>query len=340
MGLINILKNDVLKETEFIKDDNSLETQLEHLKVFRSKLNDEGKEIIDRDIKLLEYGIRGEDNICYELKSSYIPMYVIHDLYLTYNDLSAQIDYLLITDKKIYIVECKNLYGNIEIDSNANFVRTITVNGKKTKKGIYSPIEQNNKHLRLIEGIYKEKTNMLSSLLGKDGFSDRFETIVVLANPDTYLNNRYAKKDVKAKVIRADNLIEYINNKNKQSKNSEWSKTRMLEEVNFFLDKNKDNLNDYTKKYENYLIGNNGNLKQEKPINVDNQKLINELKSFRKNAAYKENVPAYYIFNNATLDSIVEHKPRTLKELYNVQGFGKVKVEKYGNDILKIINGI
>ncbi len=47
-------------------------------------------------------------------------MFVIHDLCLEKDDLSAQIDFLICTRKHIYIIECKNLYGNIEIDEKSH----------------------------------------------------------------------------------------------------------------------------------------------------------------------------------------------------------------------------
>lgn len=41
-------------------------------------------------------------------------------------------------------------------------------------------------------------------------FDENYKSIVVLANPKTYLNYKFAKKEVKDKVIRADQLIDFI----------------------------------------------------------------------------------------------------------------------------------
>lgn len=46
-----------------------------------------------------------------------MPMVVLHDIYLEDGDLSAQIDYLVFTRKLCCIIECKNLYGDIEINN-------------------------------------------------------------------------------------------------------------------------------------------------------------------------------------------------------------------------------
>ena len=80
-------------------------------------------------------------------------MYILHDIYLEYGDVSAQIDYIVVTRKLIFIIECKNLYGNIEINSNGDFIRTMEYGRRTKKEGIYSPITQNKRHLELIKSI-------------------------------------------------------------------------------------------------------------------------------------------------------------------------------------------
>ena len=46
----------------------------------------------------------GEKNIAFELKNSGIPMYILHDIYLESDDLSAQIDYIVVTRKVVFII--------------------------------------------------------------------------------------------------------------------------------------------------------------------------------------------------------------------------------------------
>ena len=66
--------------------------------------------------------------------------------------------------------------------------------------------------------------------------------------------------------------------------------------------------------------------------------LHSELKKKRLELAKKENKPAFVIFSNKVLSRLLESKPRTEKELLLINGFGKHKVEKYGDEILKVIN--
>lgn len=51
-----------------------------------------------------------------------MPMYILHDLYIEDGELSVQIDYLVITRKICFVIECKNLYGDIEINNSGDFV--------------------------------------------------------------------------------------------------------------------------------------------------------------------------------------------------------------------------
>ncbi len=89
-------------------------------------------------------------------------MYVIRDLYIEHNDLTAQIDYLVVTRKMNFVIECKNLIGDIEIDREGNFIRTYKMFGKTVREGIYSPVTQNERHLEVIrQKRLEEKRNFL-----------------------------------------------------------------------------------------------------------------------------------------------------------------------------------
>ncbi|MEG2740520.1 HRDC domain-containing protein [Clostridium sp.] len=76
---------------------------------------------------------------------------------------------------------------------------------------------------------------------------------------------------------------------------------------------------------------------------INNKDIIedvkSELKKFRLAMAKANKVPPYYIFNDATLEEIVDKNPRCLEDLIKIRGFGKVKVERYGENIIEIIEG-
>lgn len=186
---------DRIKEPVFLKESSDAEAQLEKMKALEPLLNHEGQNKIKQDIKYLECGIFGEKTIAFELKNSHIPMYILHDIYLESGDLSAQIDFLVFTRKICFVVECKNLFGDIEINSTGDFIRTIEFNGRKNKEGIYSPITQNQRHLELMKKIkHDESKNILQQLMTDKYFEIFNKSIVVLANTKTVLNSKYAKR--------------------------------------------------------------------------------------------------------------------------------------------------
>ena len=194
---------DKLKEPVIYKEDSTAIGQIEILKNLMPRLNQEGKELLEKDIRILEYGIQGENSILFELKNSHMPMYVLHDVFLEKDGLQAQIDFIVITRKCTFIIECKNLYGDIEINSNGDFIRTMAINGKKYKEGTYSPITQNIRHSELIKSIKRDKqSNFITKIMVDKYFDCYHKSIVVLANPKTILNAKFAKKDVKSQIIR------------------------------------------------------------------------------------------------------------------------------------------
>lgn len=241
---------DKIKEPIFLKESDS-ESKLNELQQLLRYAPSELVEQIEQEIKFVEAGIFGENTIKFELKNSHIPMYVLHDLYLTHGDLSAQIDFLIITRKHIYVIECKNLYGDIEITSTGDFIRTFSFGNFKKKEGIYSPITQNMRHLQLIKQIRgAEYSNILSKSLFERNFYNNYHSIVVLANPKTVLNAKFAKKDVKDRVIRADQLSSYIKKIDSDPRSSDFSEKDMELFAKFFIDNHKENKTDYLKKFK------------------------------------------------------------------------------------------
>ena len=241
-----------LKEPIFLKESSDSEEQIEKLKALEPSLNKKGQNILRQDIRRIEYGIAGEKNIAFELKNSHMPMYILHDIYLEDGDLSAQIDYLVFTRKICLVIECKNLIGDIEINNRGEFVRTTNFGGRKQKEGIYSPITQNQRHLELMRKIRVDnKNNILTKYAADSSFEDFYKSIVVLANPKTILNSKYAKKEVKDKVIRADQLVQYIKDMYKQSKELKSSDKRLFEWAQSYLDLHKEVDKDYTKNMSN-----------------------------------------------------------------------------------------
>lgn len=345
-----------MKEPIFLKESSNAEVELEKLKALEPLLNAEGQAIIRQDIKCIEYGIAGEKNIEFELKNSHMPMYVLHNIYLEDGDLSAQIDYLVFTKKICFVIECKNLYGDIEINSAGDFIRTMEFGSKKKKEGVYSPITQNQRHLELMKKFkIDSKSNIFIKFLAGRYFEDCYKSVVVLANPKTVLNAKFAKKDIKQKVIRADQLIKYIKDMHEKCKESPCSEERMLAWAQSYLDFHKDVEKDYIAKYEKYKINtdmpdgsdkeastpasdsNTPKAVEVHQIPMEETDIYKELKTYRMRKSYEENIKPYFIFNNNQLKDLILKMPINKEELKKVSGFGEIKANKYGDDILEIL---
>lgn len=67
------------------------------------------------------------------------------------------------------------------------------------------------------------------------------------------------------------------------------------------------------------------------------KKLFTKLRHWRSDQAKREELPAFCVVQNKTLFELSERKPNELNELYDVFGLSSVKVEKYGNMILNVI---
>ena len=337
-----------LKKPDFYKADSDAKKQLERLQQLYATAPDRVKPQIERDMKLLAYGIAGEESVAFELNNSYLPIIVLHDLRLEHEGLSVQIDYLIITTKFCLVVECKNLFGNLEVNSRGEFIRELNFNGKRKKEGIYSPITQNVRHMEMIKQLrLGNKKNPLMRVALEKSFGDFHKSVIVLANPKTVINLRNAPKNVKDQIIRSDQLIEYIRRLVRENKDLASSEKDMYEMAEFFAGLHKENPVDYAGKY--LLDGGAGELdgaivdREENggvEIGIEETPLYRALKQYRYETSKAEGVKAYYIFNNAQLESLISGMPRSLDDLRKISGFGAVKCEKYGEAILGVLEGV
>ena len=69
---------------------------------------------------------------------------------------------------------------------------------------------------------------------------------------------------------------------------------------------------------------------------VDDE-LVARLRSWRLERSQQDAVPAYVVLHDATLRELAAARPETLAELAGVKGFGPVKVERYGDELLAVL---
>lgn len=329
MGLIdNVIDAFRFKDTIFYKEDSDLQDRYDAL----LKLN---KEFPNNDNLLFELfiakkGLEGENEIAYQLKKSNIGMYVLRDVKVKYQDLSAQIDYVVLTPLYTYYIECKNLIGNITVNEKGDFIRELYINGKTIKKGMYSPLRQVEAQREVIRKIWESHASTITKLFNSRSFNKYRKVLVVASNKETILDTKKAPSDIKYKVLRADSLVRQIEYDFDHRDSDEVLTTKkVLEEAaESYIEISYKEKIDY---YEFYKRKYCSNLKK------TNDDLKEELIEFRKNRSKEMNIPAYYVFTNDELDKLIELKPKTIDELKKLNILTPIKIKTHGEKILEII---
>ena len=335
MGLIdNVIDLAVdafrFKDTVFYKENSDLQDKYNALK----KLNDEypNNEDLLSELYIVKKGLDGENEIAYQLKKAHIGMYVLRDIKVKHEDLTAQIDYVIITPVYTYYVECKNLVGNITVTDKGDFIREFTINGKKIKKGMYSPLRQVEAQREVIRKIWESNSSAIKKFFASKNFDHYRRVLVVAANQDTILNTSRAPKEMKYKILRADALVRQIEYDLNHRGNDEYleSKKGMEEIAQSYIElSSKEEINYYDYYKEKYCIN----------LNIQvNDDLKDRLIELRKTRSNEMNIPAYYVYTNDELDKLIEIRPKSIEELKNANIISPVKIKTHGEKIIEEIN--
>ncbi len=78
----------------------------------------------------------------------------------------------------------------------------------------------------------------------------------------------------------------------------------------------------------------------ETELSSDEVKILDSLKLWRSEKAREQSLPVYFIATNKELFSIAKYKPANKEELLDIKGFGKHKIENYGEEIIGILESI
>jgi len=182
----------VLELESYLKDDRFSDTE---------------KEKIKKDIANIRSGQRNEDQSAYLINVDYSNSSnwaVIHDLRIESNGFFAQIDHLIISRTlEFYILESKSFFNGIKITENGEFLRY--------EFGKYipfsSPIEQNRRHIKILESFISEKHVMPTRL----GFTmvPTFKSLIIV-NTSAQIFRPKQGFDTSS-VIKADQIATTIN---------------------------------------------------------------------------------------------------------------------------------
>jgi hypothetical protein len=354
MGILDSLKKGLFGERSedklmksinapiFLKDFDIESNEIKELKkLLDNTSNENTRKKLENEINLQKYVHDGLGKVYYELKSSSVPFYGLYDLKLKVQDQGTNIDFLCLTNRFLCVVKVKSMQGNIEIDKQGSFSRWMKKGDKWHKEGIYSPLEQNRKSETFIKSVLKDEFNIVNMPI---------HSMVVFTNSKATLNFKECSEDILDKVFKFDlintKLKEIIEKTNYQGIDEKltlviaerFKQLHIAQETDYA---SKFNITE-AEKIEEAKSEVAASLKtveaKETSNNVDIEYISNALKTYRTAIATSSKFPPYYVFNNEELDRILQAMPKTKEELLKVKGFGPVKVDKYGEDILKIIN--
>lgn len=333
----------------FVKDFNRENEEIAQLYSRLNNTKDEAaKKKIENVIYLKKFVHDGLSKVYFELKNSPVPYYGLYNIRLEQGGTAANIDFLIVTNQFCCIVKSKSLQGNIEIDNHGNFSRWTKKGEKWSKEGLYSPIEQNRRAAIILQSIINSNLNADLPIL----------SLVVFTNPKATLNFKETPKEIEDKVIKVDllntklrELVEntqppvyeeafagHVANLVKSLDTSSKAQKQEADEENISMDTKEPDQDSSSASVS--MTANSAISASLALINVDDENLRKALKTYRTATATANNIPPYFIYNNEEMERIIEAKPRSKEQLTSIKGFGDVKVNKYGEDIIKIINSV
>lgn len=360
-----------IKDSIVIKDIQEPGPEVEALFNLMKRVPDkEKRKQIFKDIALFKHGLEGEKKVMYELKNSFIPMHIFHNVRLTQGDLSAQIDFIVITYNYIIILETKQLMGDIEITADGEFVRYFkNAAGKWYKKeAIYSPLAQSERHVNLVRKMLRDAKIIENYPV---------ISLVVLANPKCIVNKAKAPEAIANRVCRADQLITVMKkiaetgdtryNRPEKGflKSSEFilanqsspelnfmekyhlkegnllpqGKPVTKEELSEYMYSFKEQVEEESKKAVEITLSDSGEKPapfKAKPV-VALSSLESALKAYRLEQSKKLEISPPYIFSNKEMEQIIAAKPTTRGAVAKIPGFGPKKMERHADDIVALV---
>ena len=75
----------------------------------------------------------------------------------------------------------------------------------------------------------------------------------------------------------------------------------------------------------------------EGPAEEARQRRSGALREWRRSTAQRDKVPAYVVLSDAHLEGIALGAPASLADLARCKGIGPAKLEKYGDEILAVL---
>lgn len=302
---------------------------------------------INYQILLYKIGEIGENKVLDELKYSFYPMHIFKDISINIGEFQCQIDFVILTKKAMYLIECKNTKFNVKIDKTGSFY--LINEGKK------------NRTFSVLNQIERQKMILEQLDLGVE--IKEMHPIVVYANEETgiEIEDKDALRGID--VINLDRLNSFIREKEKDLK--EIYTVEEIEKIkNSLINpdiKNNDYIEEDTVKWEEYelrlLLEKNINEKKalekiaEKNVlkNVKSEfngskisiaEFKDVLKKYLERKSEKLGVTSSSLMTEVMRDEILEKMPTTVNQLSKLLVSNSIYFHKISNDLLAMINNV
>jgi hypothetical protein len=178
----------------------------------RQDIPEETRRKIEDELKKIRSGVKGESEAAYEINFKYkdsIRAAVIHDLRIEVDGWTAQIDHLIINSLlHCWVLESKSFSEGVAISEEGEF--TAFYNGKPY--GVPSPIEQNRKHVKILERLAQTKRVVLPTRLGIT-IEPKFKSLILISK-NARIKRPISRLEGIENIIKADQLDSYIDKKN------------------------------------------------------------------------------------------------------------------------------
>lgn len=191
-----------------IKEKDSLQPQIDQLeKLLSESLPESKRAMLDKELRMLHSGQKGEKDSAYYIDFHFRDSKnwaAIHDLRLEHKGHVAQIDHLIINRLlEIYVLESKHYRQGMKINEQGEFF--VLFNGGS--RAVPSPIEQNKRHIFLMERYLADAVNWPKRL----GLTIKpVYKSLILVSPDSKVIRPQKKDFDTSMIIKSDVFYETI----------------------------------------------------------------------------------------------------------------------------------
>ena len=302
---------------------------------------------INYQILLYKIGEIGENKVLDELKYSFYPMHIFKDISINIGEFQCQVDFVILTKKAMYLIECKNTKSNVKIDGTGSFY--LINEGKKNRT--FSVLNQIERQKMILEQLdlgveIKEMYPIVVYANEETGIEiedkDALRGIDVI-NLDR-LNSLIREKEKDLEEIYTVEEIEKIKNSliNPDIKNNDYLEEDTVKweeyELRLLLEKNIDEKKALEKIAEKNVLKNVKNEFNGSKISIAEFKDV--LKKYLERKSEKLGVTSSSLMTEVMRDEILEKMPTTVNQLSKLLVSNSIYFHKISNDLLAMINNV